>query len=171
MSYSSTLNKLDRILTTQVGMTEEAVRLVDDLRGDDRPSPINDLLFVDPPPLDGAVDDPRVRDLYQLLWDHREDVLATLYEPDRVFISRALHKLVLEVPADSRLDPASLLEAAKGRFFLRIRDKWSRVRIEEVPTGRGSSESVVKSTDGLLTGILREMRQRGLLDEIEVPVQ
>lgn len=66
-------------------------------------------------------------------------------------------------------NPASLLEAAKGRFFQHIRDKWSRVHIEEVPTGTGGSETVVMSTDVLLTGILREMRQRGLLDEIEAP--
>ncbi len=168
MSNINTLDSLDRILTTQLGMTKEAIRLADDLRGDGLPSAIDDLLFVDPPPLGDGID-PRVAELYQVLWDHRDDVLARLYEPERVFISRALHKLVLEVPADSRLEPASLLEAAKGRFFQQIRAKWSRVRIAEVPTGTGSSETVVKSTDTLITGILREMRQRGLLDGIEAP--
>ncbi len=169
MSYMHTLDKLDRILTSQLGMIEEAVRLADGLRSDDRPGKIDDLLFVNPPPLDSDVD-PRVADLYQLLWDHREDVLARLYEPGRIYIGRALYKLLLSVPADSRLDPASLLEAAKGRFFQHIRDKWSRVHITEVPTGTGSSETVVESNDVLMTGILREMRGRGLLDEIEVAV-
>ncbi len=166
MGYIQTLDKLIRILDNQLRMNEEAVRLADELRGDDSPSAIDDYLFVDPPPLDGDVE-PRVAELYQVLWDHRDDVLARLYEPNRIFISRALYKLVLAVPADSRLHPAPLLEAAKGSFFLQIRDKWHRVRIEVVPTGNGSSETVVKSTDVLMTGILREMRQRGLLDEIE----
>ncbi len=152
------------------GMVKEAIRFADELRGGDRPSPIDDLLFVDPPPLVGD-HDPRVADLYQVLWDHRDDVLARFYEPSRVYIGRALYKLVLEVPADSRLEVASLLEAAKGRFFQHLRARWSRVHIAEVPTGTGSSETVVKSTDDLLTGILREMRERGLLDEIEAPDQ
>ncbi len=168
MSYLQTLDELERTLTAQLNMTREAIFLADDLRGDDRPSQVDDLLFVDPPPLGGGVD-PRVADLYELLWDHRESVLARLYEPKRIYIGRALYELLLAVPADSRLDPASLLEAAKGRFFEHIRDKWSRVHIAEVPTGTGGSETVVKSTDVMITGILREMRQRGLLDEIEAP--
>ena len=62
---------------------------------------------------------------------------------------------------------STLLEAAKTSFFLESRAKWHRVRIEEVPTGLTTYETVVKSTDLLLTGVLREMRKAGLLDGVE----
>ncbi len=124
------------------------------------------LVFAEPPPLDDEID-PRVADLYQLAWEHREDVLARFYEPDRIYIGRALYKLLLELPPHSQFEVSSLLEAAKDRFFRSLGSRWSRIRIEEVPTGTGSSRTVVKSTDALLTGVLREMRRLGLLAKIE----
>ncbi len=124
------------------------------------------LRLAEPPPLVGDVD-PRVAHVYQLAWEHREDVLARLYEPDRIYIGRALHRLLLELSPDSRFTASSLLEAAKDRFFRHLQSRWSRIRVEEIPTGDGRSQTVVKSLDPLLTGVLREMRQRGLLAEIE----
>ncbi len=162
-----TIDKLGHILKVQLGMTQSAVNLVDDLRADETPSPpIEDLLFDEPPPLDGDVD-PRVASLYELLWEHRDDTLARFYEPERIYIGRALYKLLLTLPDDKAVSTSSLLAAAKASFFLQIREKWHRVRVEVVPTGLASFETVVKSTDVLLTGILWEMRKAGLLDGIE----
>ena len=75
MRHHETLDQLDRTLTTQLAITEEAIRLADLLRSGKRPEPIEDHLFIDPPLLGGA-GDPRLADLYQRLWDHRDDVLA-----------------------------------------------------------------------------------------------
>ncbi len=161
------IDKLDRILNIQWGMTEEALRLVDEMRGDETSPFVQDLLFERAPPLDDDDVDPRVAGLYELLWDHREVALARFYEPKRSYIGRALYKLLLALPADSAVATSSLLEAAKNSFFLQIRDKWHRVRIEEVPTGLNSFETVVKSTDVLVTGVLWMMREAGLLDGVE----
>ncbi len=81
-----------------------------------------------------------------------------------------MYELVLELSEDDPVIPATLLTAAKGSFFQTIRDKWHRVHIEEVPTGLQTFETVVKSTDILITVILREMRKKGLLDGFEVAV-
>ncbi len=161
------IDKLDNLLDTLAGMAKEAVRLFGEIRGHKAPVAIGDLLIEDPPPLDGEFD-PRVAGLYELLWEHRQDALARFYEPERVYISRALYKLVLDLPADDLVPPSSLIEAAKVIFFLMIRDKWHRVRVEEVPTGLQTFETVVKSTDVLITAILHEMRKHGLLDGVEV---
>ena len=75
---------------------------------------------------------------------------------------------MLSLPTDSLVVSTTLLEAAKSRFFLQIRDKWHRVRIEQVPTGLATFENVVKSSDVLISAVLREMRSQGLLEQIEV---
>ncbi len=167
------IEKLNHVLEQQESLAGTAVRLLEEVRGEpvskpgDLPPSVEELLFDDPPPLGGDFD-PRVAELYERLWDHRDDVLVRLYEPGRIYIGRALYRLVLELPGPTRLDVASLLEAAKNRFFLHVHGKWGRLRIDEVPTGRGDFETVVKSTDALLTGIAREMRASGLLADIEL---
>ncbi len=169
-----TIEKLDHVLEQQESLAGTAVRLLDEVRGapdskpGELPPEIEELLFEDPPPLDGDFD-PRVAELYERLWDYRDDVLVRLYGPGRIYIGRALYRLVLELPGQARVDMASLLEAAKSRFFLHVRSKWDRIRVDEVPTGRGNFQTVVKSTDALMTGVVREMRASGLLADIETP--
>ena len=166
------IEKLTNVLEQQEALAGTAVRLLGEVCGEPGPGPgelpvaVAELLFEDPPTLAGDFD-PRVAELYERLWDHRDDVLVRLYEPGRIYVGRALYKLVLELPGAARVDMASLLEAAKNRFFLRVRSKWGRVRIDEVPTGTGDFQTVAKSTDALLTGVLREMRGSGLLADIE----
>ena len=168
------IEKLSYVLEQQESLAGTAVRLFDDIRGQASPEPgelpgaVEELLFEDPPDLDGDFD-PRIAELYERLWDYRDDVLVRLYEPGRIYIGRALYRLTLELPGEARVDVASLIEAAKNRFFLHVRSRWGRVRIEEVPTGLGDFQTVVKSTDVLMTGVVREMRASGLLADIEAP--
>ncbi len=171
---SASIEKLNHVLEQQETLAGTAVRLLGEVRGEpgpvpgELPSAVEELLFEEPPALVGDFD-PRVADLYERLWDHRDDVLVRLYEPGRIYVGRALYRLALELPGQARVDMASLLEAAKNRFFLHVHGRWDRVRIDEVPTGMGKFQTVVKSTDALMTGVVREMRNGGLLADIEAP--
>lgn len=160
------IEKLENVLKVTLNMAREGVRLFGEVHGHKTPVAIGDFLIETLPPLDRALD-PRVEDLYDLLWEHRDEVLARFYEPNRIYVSRSLYHLLLDLPPDDPVHPSSLLVAAKVGFFLQLRDKWHRVRIEEIPTGFQTFETVVKSSDVLITAILREMRKQGLLDGVE----